>query len=425
MAAETQFTVNTGMATISTANSNLDGTGTLGTVLTGASNGTLIKSITIKAQTSTTEGMVRLFVYDGANNRIMYEVPVPAVTKSATAQSFVKTLYLNYRLEAGFILKASTQNAETFNVLAEGLDWSYYTPSVRPESTNYTATTGMVSISTANSNLDGTGTIGTVLTAGVSGSGWKGCLIESVTVKATVNTTAGMVRLFIQDTGSTTKLLAEILVPAVTKSANASSFYRKIMFPGGLRIQAGYKLMASTENAENFSVTAIGVDWKYPLAVDGMLANNYTPVTGTATTSEELLQSYEVSPGIVAMADLFEVNASMIVTNNANNKTVRIYVNTSNSLSGATLIATHNMRNTLSENIYRAFPVVSDTALECYAGASGAVSSSQDSTAAGTTANVTVPSVSAGFWVLISMQKATAGDTATIRWSFIRNNKIG
>ena len=63
MAAETQYTANTGKVLISTANSNLDGTGTLGTVLTAASNGTLIKAITVKAQVNTTEGMVRLFLF--------------------------------------------------------------------------------------------------------------------------------------------------------------------------------------------------------------------------------------------------------------------------------------------------------------------------------------------------------------------------
>jgi hypothetical protein len=53
MAAETQYTANTGMVKISTANSNLDGSGTLGTVLTGASNGTLIKTVTVKATSNT------------------------------------------------------------------------------------------------------------------------------------------------------------------------------------------------------------------------------------------------------------------------------------------------------------------------------------------------------------------------------------
>ena len=64
MAAETQYTPNTGLATINTANSNVDGSGTLGTVLTADANkkGTFIKSVTVKASTDTAQGMVRLFI---------------------------------------------------------------------------------------------------------------------------------------------------------------------------------------------------------------------------------------------------------------------------------------------------------------------------------------------------------------------------
>lgn len=261
MAAETQYTANTGMVTISTANSNLDGTGTLGTLITAASNGTLIKRISFKATGNTTQGMLRLFIYDGTNTRLVQEIEVPAVTKSAQDHSFETTIQCNYRLKSGYVLKVSTQNAETFNVIANAANWAYYSTSVRPESTNYTANTGNAVISTANSNLDGTGTLGTVLTAGASGSGWKGCLIESITVKATVSTNYGMVRIFLFD-GTNTKLLTEVEVPAVTKSSVAQSF--SAVLPLGFELQAGWSIKASTQLAESFVVTAEGLDWTYP-----------------------------------------------------------------------------------------------------------------------------------------------------------------
>lgn len=262
MAAETQYTANTGMVTISTANSNLDGTGTLGTLLTAGANGTLVKTITFKAQTNVTQGMLRLFIYDGTNTRLYQEIEVHAVTKSAQDRSFETTIACNLRLKAGDVLKASTQNAETFNVIANACDWAYYSTTVRPESTNYTANTGIGLISTANSNLDGSGTLVTVLTAGSSGSGWKGCEIQSVTVKAIVTTTYGMVRLFVYD-GTNTKLLTEIEVPAVIKSGVASSFSRTINLDK-FELQAGYSIKASTQNAESFVVTVEALDWKYP-----------------------------------------------------------------------------------------------------------------------------------------------------------------
>src|ERR1044072_965439 len=140
MAEETLYTANTGCVSISTANTNLDGTGTLGTVLTAGSNGTLVKSVTIKAQTNTTQGMVRLFITGGGATQLIAEIEIPAITKSGTDPSFEIHMPTNYSLESGYVLKASTQVAEAFNVIAEGLDWTYPDPP-RCDATHYTANT--------------------------------------------------------------------------------------------------------------------------------------------------------------------------------------------------------------------------------------------------------------------------------------------
>lgn len=260
MAAETQYTASTAFATVSSANSSLDGTGAV-TVLTGASNGTLVKTVTVKATVSTTNGMVRLFVYDGSSSKIIMEVPVPAVTKSYRDPSFEVTLPLDYKLESGHELRATTQNAESFNIIAEGLNWSYYTTSVRPESTKYTANTGAVLVSTANNRLDGTGTIGTVLTS----AGDNGTIIQSIVIKSIVSTTPGMIRIFLYDGSSLTKLLTEVPVPYLTKSGTAHSFSYQIDFQGrGFALETDWVLKASTEIAESFNVIAEGLDWEYP-----------------------------------------------------------------------------------------------------------------------------------------------------------------
>jgi len=120
-----KYTANIGSVLISTANSALDGSGTLGSVITGASNGTLVKRITIKAITNTTHGMVRLFVSDGTKTRLIKEVDIPAVTKASVDRSFQFVFLLNFNLRSGYILKASTENAESFQVIAEGLNWTY------------------------------------------------------------------------------------------------------------------------------------------------------------------------------------------------------------------------------------------------------------------------------------------------------------
>ncbi|MGZ3949112.1 MAG: hypothetical protein ACXVPU_13525 [Bacteroidia bacterium] len=430
MAAESQFTANTGMVTISTANANLDGTGALGTVLTGASKGTKVKSVVIKAKGSTTaEGMVRLFVSDGTA-RLIAEVEIPVVTQSAKDACFEKYIELDLDLKAGDILYASTEKADTFNIIAEGLDWSYLT-AVREASTNYTANTGNALISTSNSNLDGTGTVATVLTAGATADGYKGTCIKTILIKGTGSTTAdGMVRLFIQDTNSNIKLLTEIPVPIVTQTASLRSFVHQIDFGGGLdssydgfNLAPGYSIIASTQLANSFIVTAEGLDRSYPASgLKIVLNKNFSPVSGTSTQTEELLQSYQVNSGVIKVGDLLEVIVSTLYTNNANNKTIRVYVNSSNTLTAATLLATRTSASVASDDLQRFFPVISDTAIECYGAAATSISSSYAQTT-GVSANVTVPSLKAGFWILISLQKASSADSDTIRWSMVRYSR--
>lgn len=259
MAAETQYTANTAIRQLTTGNSYMDGTEAL-SVLTASAYGTLIKSVTIKAVGSTQDGVVRLFVYDGSVTKILKEVVIPTITQSATDKSFEITLPLDFMLVAGGILKATTSQSDTFNIIAEGLDWTYYTTSVRPESTNYTANTGMATINTANSNLDGTGSLAQVIVAGSNGT-----LIQSIINKAQGNTTPGMIRIFIANDRGDKYLFKEIKVSYVTKSATAHSFSYRIDFGGrDFALKSGWSIYATTENSESFNVIAEGLNWAYP-----------------------------------------------------------------------------------------------------------------------------------------------------------------
>jgi len=120
-----------------------------------------------------------------------------------------------------------------------------------------TPQTACVAIATANANRDGTGTIGTVLTAGAAGT-----RITRINIKATVTTTAGTVRLYIY-TGATYFLWREILVTAITASATVAAFEYAIELLGerALILPTGYSLRASTEKAENFNIVAEGGDY--------------------------------------------------------------------------------------------------------------------------------------------------------------------
>lgn len=123
------YTANTGQAYISVANSNLDGSGDIETVITGADNGTLVKTIIIKAIVTTTRGMVRLFA-SGSGGGSAYtvlidETEIPAAIKSSIAEAFEISYDVDYYLPSGVSLLATTQNDESFIVTAEGLDITY------------------------------------------------------------------------------------------------------------------------------------------------------------------------------------------------------------------------------------------------------------------------------------------------------------
>lgn len=107
----------TASAQVSVANTNRDGTGTLATVFSAGASGSRIDDISIVATGTTTSGMVRLFLHDGTNARLLREVPVTASTPNGTVQAFASYLSnLAIVLQSGWSLRAATHNAETFNV---------------------------------------------------------------------------------------------------------------------------------------------------------------------------------------------------------------------------------------------------------------------------------------------------------------------
>lgn len=119
MSTQAQYasTARTAIAQATAANTNRDGTGTIATVFTAGASGSRIDDVTITAVGTTTAGMVRLFLHDGTNARLLREVAVSAITPSGTVAAFTASLTnLALVLQSGWSLRASTHNAETFNV---------------------------------------------------------------------------------------------------------------------------------------------------------------------------------------------------------------------------------------------------------------------------------------------------------------------
>jgi hypothetical protein len=120
-----------------------------------------------------------------------------------------------------------------------------------------------LSIATANTNRDGTGTVGTLYTATALASSGVGAVVQSITVTATGTTTAGVVRMF-RHNGSAYFLLKEFLVTAITPSTSIEVW--KLTTAQGadtmgriavnIMLEPGDSLRFSTHNAETFHVTA-------------------------------------------------------------------------------------------------------------------------------------------------------------------------
>jgi hypothetical protein len=126
MALNPSFAVTPRLASvnIATANTNRDGTGTVAALITGASTGTRIAEIVIKARVTTTAGQVRVFLHDGTNFFIFDEIIVAAATPSNSVQSIrVSTRYDNLVLpNASWSIRVCTHNAESIDVTALGAD---------------------------------------------------------------------------------------------------------------------------------------------------------------------------------------------------------------------------------------------------------------------------------------------------------------
>ena len=115
-----------------------------------------------------------------------------------------------------------------------------------------------VRISTANTLRDGTGTLGTIHTAGASGAYFKGIRVQFESAS-----TANVIRIFKQDAGAgNNELIKELLIPAITPSATIEAASQVWLPEEGIVLSAGTVLKAgihtSAAGAEIASVSAVG-----------------------------------------------------------------------------------------------------------------------------------------------------------------------
>ncbi|MEO5644455.1 MAG: hypothetical protein ABIQ40_02025 [Bacteroidia bacterium] len=147
---------------------------------------------------------------------------------------------------------------------------------------------------------------------------------------------------------------------------------------------------------------------------------NTTAATAPTGTAENIIFSHQIGANVFAAGDLLTIGSWVGATSNANTKTWRIYFNTANSLSGAnlTLIATLAVTtNSASTSFNRTCTMTSNITI--LNGVAGSVSSAGGAGTTALDAGITVPSISAGFWVIVTAQKAVSGDVMRMDRFFI------
>lgn len=111
-----------------------------------------------------------------------------------------------------------------------------------------------VSIATGDTSRTAPTNVGTLATAGSSGS-----RIDEITITAAGTSTANIVRIFLYN-GSTYYLREEVLISAITAGASTASFTTTLTFDS-LVIPSGWSVRVTTHATETYHVTAHGGDF--------------------------------------------------------------------------------------------------------------------------------------------------------------------
>lgn len=113
----------TWQAALSTANTNRDGTGTIVDVVTGGASGSRVDSVRVQAISTTTAGVIRLYVYDGTNTYLIREIIITPITPGTGTEAWSADVAFPGGIvlpSASWKLRASTHNTENFRVFAQG-----------------------------------------------------------------------------------------------------------------------------------------------------------------------------------------------------------------------------------------------------------------------------------------------------------------
>jgi hypothetical protein len=95
------------------------------TLITGAANGTLIKSMTVKGFSNTVRGSIFLYLFNGGSPINIDSIQIDNEVQTGTQQAFSVTYELDYYLAAGVSIQAYMNTIQDFVITMDALDMSY------------------------------------------------------------------------------------------------------------------------------------------------------------------------------------------------------------------------------------------------------------------------------------------------------------
>jgi len=130
MAAAPSFigTPKTWAGSVSTANTNRDGTGTIATIVTAGASGSKVEEVIIKADGDPADGIVVIYLHDGSTYFVYdeYDMGNPAAGSATVVAYRENRYYSDLVLPSGWTLRASitaAPTAGTVKVICHGGDF--------------------------------------------------------------------------------------------------------------------------------------------------------------------------------------------------------------------------------------------------------------------------------------------------------------
>jgi len=108
-------TINNGAASVSVANANRDGTGTIATILTAGASGSKIEEIVVKADGNPADSTIVFYLHDGSNYHVFdeWDIGDPAAGSTTVVSYREARTYENLLIKTGWSLRASITVAPT------------------------------------------------------------------------------------------------------------------------------------------------------------------------------------------------------------------------------------------------------------------------------------------------------------------------